>query len=187
MFFPCLLLLFNWGYIWGRTGFGERVCCRGGKKSLWEAGVNGVRMAFFLFCIHGAGISHRAIKCIGMGHGEYLTQLFLGWSFFVFFCLVFVLIIFLPFTLYSLSLLYFCVSCLRVSLAIALRLRSPKRCTVFVLFFSYVLLHWLSCVTTNMELSHTITLVRGRPWGSEVDTHTKLFCVSYPLRSCCEI
>lgn len=149
-----------------------------GKESVVEVAKNlygkpelmGYEWLFFLY-FHGAGISRRAIKCISMGHGEYLTQLFLGWSFFFFDPVFFVLLSFL-------CILFFLPS---------LYAYDPQKTFLHVLFFFLpmcYILHWLSCVTTNMEPSHTTILVRGR---AKADSHTKLFCVSYPLRSCCGI
>lgn len=119
------------------------------------------------FCFIFMGLEYRIGRSnvSAWGMGEYLTQLFLGWSFFL--------------TLYSLSFFHFSV----IFFAITLRLRSPKdvfACIVFFLFFFLpmcYILHWLSCVTTNMELSHTTILVRGRRWGKSRFPYQAFLCV----------
>lgn len=119
----------------------------------------------FLFYFHGVGISHRAIKCISMGHGGVPYAAFSGVEFFfdpVFF-------VFLSFLCN-----FFCHH---------FTLTIPKRrfCMYcFFLFFSLpmcYILHWLSCVTTNMEPSHTTILVRGRRWGKSRFPYQAFLCV----------
>lgn len=77
-----LLLFFDRGaYLGDWVGSRKGVEVEVAKISLWEAGVNGLRM---VFSFHRAGISRRVITCISMRRVEYFTYLFFfrEWSFF---------------------------------------------------------------------------------------------------------
>lgn len=114
---------------------------------------------FFFYIFMGPEYRVGRSNVSAWGMGEYLTQLFLGWSFF-FDPVFFVLLSFL-------CILFF--FCHHFTLTI------PKR--RFCMYCFFFLLHWLSCVTTNMEPSHTTILVHGRPWGKSRFPYQAFLCV----------
>lgn len=146
----------------GRAGFGKRGS-RGGKKSLWEAGVNGLRMTFFLF---SWGWNIATGDQMYQHGGSTLRSFFLEWSFLFYY--------FLPCILY-LS-LFSRVFFSRASLVVSPYAYDPRKTFSHVLFFSHHHI-WLFCVTINMELSHTTIPARGRPWGKNRYPYQAFLCV----------